>query len=140
MDLGKIDQLCAEQGARVSALKREAADKHTIDVAVAELLKLKTTLALALEQAISNTQDEVEVAALQERLSVVTPKSKSPQKQVGVVAPAPATPVSEPAPFNRAAEWDSFLTVRKNRDACIHWILRLAQTIERVWDKDLSLR
>ena len=35
-----------------------------------------------------------------------------------------------PAP---EADWDGFVTVRKNRDACIHWLLRVAQRIEAEW-------
>ena len=33
-----------------------------------------------------------------------------------------------------AAEWAAFCVVLKNRDACLHWVLRLTQATERCWD------
>ena len=44
---------------------------------------------------------------------------------------APATPPPSEC-------WAGFLTVRKNRDACIHWLLRLAQRIEVDWSEEDS--
>ena len=32
-------------------------------------------------------------------------------------------------------DYAAFCTVRKNRDACIHWLLRLGQQIERTWQQ-----
>ena len=51
-------------------------------------------------------------------------------------APAPAAPEPAPPPdaFPRDAEWKAFETVRKNRDACISFLVKLAQRIEREWD------
>ena len=33
-------------------------------------------------------------------------------------------------------EWDAFMTVRKNRDACIHWLLQFARRIEAEWETE----
>ena len=49
-------------------------------------------------------------------------------------APPPSLPSAEDAvPGWASAGWAEFLTVRKNRDACIHWLLRLSQRIEAAW-------
>ena len=48
--------------------------------------------------------------------------------------PRPRRNSPPPDAFSRDAEWKAFETVRKNRDACISFLVKLAQRIEREWD------
>ena len=135
-----LERACVEQGARVASLKRDAREKERIDAAVSQLLEQKAALKAALEEMIHAAEasgDATGLPALQERLAPLLPKSKG-KKKATCVPPAPPPP-HQPSSLDRAAEWETFLTVRKNRDACIHWVIRLAQAAEREWD-DAPLR
>ena len=136
--LDELERACAEQGARVASLKRNGVERDSIDAAVAQLLEQKAALKAALEEMIRTAQesgDATRLPALEERLVPLLPKGKGKKKP----ACAAAAPPQLPSPLDRAAEWEAFVTVRKNRDSCIHWVLRLAQAAEREWD-DAPLR
>ena len=138
--LDELERACAEQGARVVSLKRDAREKESIDAAVSQLLEQKAALKAALEVMIHAAEasgDATRLPVLQERLAPLLPKGKG-KKKATCVPPAPPPP-QLPSSLDRAAEWETFVTVRKNRDACIHWVLRLAQAAEREWD-DAPLR
>ena len=135
-----LERACVEQGARVASLKRDAREKESIDAAVSQLLEQKAALKAALEEMIHAAEasgDATGLPALQERLAPLLPKGKG-KKKATCVPPAPPPP-HQPSSLDRTAEWETFLTVRKNRDACIHWVIRLAQAAEREWD-DAPLR
>lgn len=138
--LDELERACAEQGARIASLKRDAGEKESIDAAVSQLLEQKLVLKVALEEMIHTAEasgDVMGLPVLQERLAPLLPKGKG-KKKATCVPPAPPPP-QLPSSLDRAAEWETFVTVRKNRDACIHWVLRLAQAAEREWD-DAPLR
>ena len=138
--LDELERACAEQGALVASLKRDTREKESIDAAVSQLLEQKAALKVALEEMIHAAEasgDATGLPVLQERLAPLLPKGKG-KKKATCVPPAPPPP-QLPSSLDRAAEWETFVTVRKNRDACIHWVLRLAQAAEREWD-DAPLR
>ena len=135
--LDELERACAEQGDRVSSLKRDAREKESIDAAVCQLLERKAALKAALEEMIHAAEasgDAMGLTVLQERLAPLLPKGKG-KKKATCLPPPPQLPSC----LDRVAEWETFVTVRKNRDACIHWVLRLAQAAEREWD-DAPLR
>lgn len=139
--IDELERACLEQGARVASLKRDAREKESIDAAVSQLLQQKAALKAALEEMIHAAEasgDATGLPELQERLAPLLPKGKGKKK---ATCQPPAPPPHQPSTpaLDRAAEWETFLTVRKNRDACIHWVIRLAQAAEREWD-DASLR
>ena len=137
--IDELERACVEQGARVASLKRDAREKESIDAAVSQLLEQKAALKAALEEMIHAAEasgDATGLPALQERLAPLLPKGKGKK---GATCVPPAPPPHQPSSLDRAAEWETFLTVRKNRDACIHWVIRLAQAAEREWD-DAPLR
>jgi len=118
--IDELERACVEQGARVASLKRDAREKESIDAAVSQLLEQKAALKAALEEMIHAAEasgDATGLPALQERLAPLLPKGKGKK---GATCVPPAPPPHQPSSLDRAAEWETFLTVRKNRDACIH--------------------
>merc|ERR1711865_863643 len=45
--------------------------------------------------------------------------------------------MSAPPGFEGGVEWKSFTGVRKNRCACLTWLIKLGQRVEREWDDEV---
>jgi len=107
--IAELEAANAEQGAKVAALKKEKADKATVDAAVALLLGGKDKLKVALEEALAaatSAGDQARVAELQEKIEATKPRpntkkqAKEPKEPKAAAAPPPR---KEAAPKKEAA-------------------------------------
>ena len=124
--MNSIEQLeaaSAEQGATVATLKKQKADKPTVDAAVAELLQKKAALKEALDAALAAAKvsgDVAAVAELEEKVARATPRPpthKQPKKDAAPKSGGGEKPAAAAAPAKKAAPAKPAATPAVNQPA-----------------------
>ena len=84
----------------------------------------------------SSTHDDASVLAVRLRATMADASSSTmPQESIVTPAEKRAKTGSGLTPSDESCteSWESFMAVRKNRNACIHWLVRLSRLIEADW-------